>query len=211
MSRDGTFGGCAVHRIPLEPWLDFAEQREVVWKFVHYGLIIFSKACDLPLKSGRMTDIYINLRDARNNPEAINFIAGLYARPLRRLGIQRFIEVPDSVSCVAGPLAIETGLPYITIRKDAKPGRVSHARMIGNPEYGEEVAILDDVVTDGASKIEPYRECVRAGLHVKALVVLVDREEGWKERFAREGIELNVWAGIALCDVRRILTEKHTA
>ncbi|OGZ94966.1 MAG: hypothetical protein A2847_02210 [Candidatus Sungbacteria bacterium RIFCSPHIGHO2_01_FULL_50_25] len=200
-----------MHGIPLLPWLDSAKQREVVRMLVHYGLLRFSKAHDLVLKSGRTTDIYINLRDARNNPEAIKRIAGLFIHPLMHLGIQRFVEIPDSVSCFAGLLATETGLPYITVRKEAKPGRVSKPRVIGEAKSGEEVAILDDVVTDGASKIEPYRECVRAGLRVKALVVLVDREEGWREKFAAEGIDLHVWAGMTLCEVRRILAEESAA
>lgn len=190
---------------PVLPWLDPAEKKEVVDALIRWNLLRFSNKRDLPLKSGGTTDIYINLRDARNNPEAIRYIAQLFEIPLRRLPIRRFVEVPDSVSCFAGPISIATGLPYITVREQAKEGRVAKATMIGEARYGERVAILDDVVTNGASKIAAWRECVRAGLKPENLVVLVDREQGWQKKFAEENIRMNVWPGMTLHDVRRHL------
>lgn len=187
------------------PWLDPEEQEEVIRGLLRYELLKFSNKRDLPLKSGGKTDVYINLRDARNHPEAIGFISRFFANALWRLPITRFVEVPDAVSCFAGPISIMTGLPYLTIREQAKEGRVAKAKVIGSAEKGEEIAILDDVVTDGASKIEPYRECIRMGLTVHSLVVLVDREQGWKKKFAELGIDLEVWPGMTLHDVRRYL------
>jgi orotate phosphoribosyltransferase len=129
------------------PWLDPDEQKEVVSSLLEADLIKFSNARDLPLKSGGKTDIYINLRDARNRPYMIRYLAELYANPLRRLKAGRFIEVPDSVSCFAGPLSIETGIPYVTIREAPKEGRVAKAKSIGASRFGEAACIIDDVIT----------------------------------------------------------------
>ena len=142
--------------IPSSPWLSPDEQAWVVEQLLRFGLIKFDNQRRLPLKSGGKTDVYINLRDARNNPEAIDFIANLFAAPLRRLGLDRFVEVPDSVSCFAGPIAMKTGLPFLTIRGKAKEGRVADAKIIGTPRVGDQVGIMDDVITNGASKIVPY-------------------------------------------------------
>ncbi len=187
------------------PWLDPEEQEEVIRGLLHYELIRFSNKRDLPLKSGGKTDVYINLRDARNHPEAIGFVSRFFANPLRRLPIQRFVEVPDSVSCFAGTISQMTNLPYLTIREQAKESRVAKAKVIGSARFGDRVAILDDVVTDGASKIEPFREATRMGLKVSKLVVLVDRQQGWKKKFAELGMNLEVWPGMTLHDVRRYL------
>src|SRR3989344_1992924 len=184
-------------------WLFPEEQAEVVRCLLEGGLLKFDNGRKLPLKSVGMTDVYINLRDARDNSWAIKFIVNRYETTLRRLGVDRFVEVPDSVSCFAGPLSIATGIPCLTIREGAKEGRVSDAKMIGHPVFGETVCILDDVVTDGASKIVPYQVCVNTGMHVKALVVLVDRQQGWQKKFAEKGIQLPVWPGMTLHDVRR--------
>jgi orotidine-5'-phosphate decarboxylase len=186
----------------LTPW----EQREAIQLLLRYGLIKFSNKRDLPLKSGGKTDIYINLRDARNFPAAIEYIADLYANALRRLRLARFVEVPDAVSCFAGPIAIKTGLPYLTIREKAKEGRVAKADMIGSPNFGEYVGIFDDVITDGESKVAPYLKCKKAGLDPD-LIVLVDRQQGWRKKFEERGINMDVWPGMTLHDVRRFLIE----
>ncbi len=193
--------------IPSSSWLFPEEQAEIVRQLLRFGLLKFDNQRKLPLKSGGNTDVYINLRDARNNPEAISFIAELFAAPLRRLQLDRFVEVPDSVSCFAGPIAMETGLPFLTIRGEAKEGRVANAKIIGAPKVGDKVAIMDDVITNGASKIGPIQKCHELGLDPEALVVLVDRQQGWKEVLAKQGIQVPVWAGMTLDDVRRHLIQ----
>lgn len=189
-----------------EPWIPREFQGKVVRRLLDLGLIKFDNNRSLTLKSGLKTDIYINLRDARDNPEAIRFLSQLFAEPLRRLGVQRFVEVPDSVSCFAGPLAVRTDIPYLTIRESTKEGRVSNAKVIGHAHDGEAVCIIDDVITDGASKIVPYKQCLELGLNVSALVVLIDRQQNWQNNFIQAGMgSLPVWAGMTLHDVRREL------
>lgn len=187
------------------PWLTPWEQEEVIDALVRFGLIKFDNNRNLPLKSGGTTDIYINLREARRNPEALKFLAKVFANPLKRLGVEQFVEVPDSVSCFAGLVSVETGLPYITIREQAKEGRVAKAKVIGGAGPKARVAILDDVVTDGASKVVPYRECLGMVLDVLALVVLVDRQQGWRKNFKHNNINAGVWPGMTLHDVRQRL------
>lgn len=186
-------------------WLTPQEVAYVINELLQFGLIKYSNARDLPLKSGGKTDIYINLREARSNPDAIAFLATVFFNPLLRLGIERFVEVPDSVSCFAGPLAIKSGLPYITVRESAKEGRVAKAKVIGRAGRGEKVCIIDDVITDGASKLSPYKECLSMGVKLLPLVVLVDRQQGWEETFKKLGVQMNVWAGMTLHDVRKYL------
>jgi len=193
--------------IPKVPWLFQEEQRDVVARLLELKLLKFDNGRSLPLKKGGTTDVYINLRDARDNPEGIELVSGLFEIPLRRLNVKRFVEVPDSVSCFAGPLSLALRRSYLTIREQAKEGRVADATMIGHSSEGDEVAIIDDVITDGASKIVPWRECVRRGLTTRALVVLVDRQQGWQDKFAKEGINLPVWPGMTLHDVRRHLIQ----
>ena len=193
--------------IPQSHWLFPEEHRRVVSRLLELGLIKVDPMRQLPLKSGGKTDVYINLRDARDNPEAIQFLADLFRSPLQRLGVDRFIEVPDSVSCFAGPLAIEAGIPYLTIREQTKQGRVADAKVIGHAQNGERVVIIDDVITNGASKVEPHRVCVELGLNVGAMVVLVDRQQGWPEYLDQAGVDLSVWSGMTLHHVRRQLIE----
>lgn len=191
--------------IPQLPWLDPSEQKKLVARLLEHQLIKCSNERNLPLKSGGKTDVYINLREARNDPRAITLIARLFENPLRRLAPDRFIEVPDSVSCFAGPLAITTGIPYLTIREKPKEGRVAKSTVIGSSSFGSTAVIIDDVITDGESKIAPFYEAGSMGLEVNNLVVLVDRQQGWKKKFTEHSINLNVWPGMSLHDVRKLL------
>lgn len=190
---------------PQLPWLDPSEQQGLVARLLEHQLVKFSNARDLPLKSGGKTDVYINLRDARNDPRAIALITRAFENPLRRLNPDRFIEVPDAVSCFAGPLSVALGMKYITIRERPKEGRVAKATSIGSAPFGSSAVIFDDVVTDGESKIIPFQEARAMGLRVNNLVVLVDRQQGWKKKFAERGVDLNVWPGMTLHDVRKFL------
>jgi len=198
--------------IPMgSSWLFPEERPWVIQQLLNFGLIKYDNRRELPLKSGGKTDIYINLRDARNNPKAISFLATLFATSLQRLDatrdVSRFVEVPDSVSCFAGSLAVLVDMPYLTIREQGKEGRVADAKVIGTSIKGERVVILDDVITNGASKIIPHQKCAELGLDNQALVVLVDRQQGWQQHLLKAGIRMPVWAGMTLDDVRRYLIE----
>lgn len=187
------------------PWLEPHEQEAVVDRLYQWGLIKTDNTRSLPLKSGGMTDVYINLREARNIPEAIDYIASLYAIALRRLRPDRFMEVPHSVSCFAGPLSIKTGIPYMTIREEEKTGRVGNAKVIGKAPKGSTVAILDDVITDGASKVSAYKFLVENKLTPTDMIILVDRQQGWDDTFLQKGVNIDVWPAMTLHEVRKHL------
>lgn len=187
------------------PWLAPWEQDEVIKVLLRYGLIKFDNKRNLPLKGGGVTDIYINLRQARRHPPTLGFIADLFANPLRRMGAEQFYEIPDSVSCFAGLIADRTSLPYLTLREKAKEGRVAKADYIGEAAPGERVAGIDDVITDGESKAAPHFKARSMGLSILPFVVLVDRQQGWKQKFRELGIDVGVWPGMTLHDVRRYL------
>lgn len=187
----------------LTPW----ERKRVIEEMLYYELIEYSNSRNLPLKMGGKTDIYIKLRDARNDPNAIDFVANTYANPLLRLNPECFIEVPDAVSCFAGPLSIMTGIPYLTIREQAKEGRVAKAKVIGKARRGSWACTLDDVITNGDSKVAPYTEASALGLQMLPQIVLVDRQQGWEETFRKKNIPPDIWSGMTLHHIRRHLVE----
>ena len=190
-------------------WLTPGEQKEVIAKLVNDHLIKWSNKRDLPLKMGGFTDVYINLRDARNYPEMTCFLADLYTHPLRRLPVERFAEVPDAVSPIAGVISANTRIPLVTIRQKAKAGRVSKGLTIGDLRPGERMVIIDDVITDGESKIQPLSTLQSAAVNTMGIVVLVDRQQGWQKKLAEAGFgDVGVWPAMTLHDVRRFLIEE---
>jgi len=193
--------------VALNSWLIPEEQRQVIERLIHYGLITWDNSRTLILKSGGTTDIYVNLRNVRNNPKDVAYIARVFANAIFRLNPDRFIEVPDAITPYSSRIAEFVDLPYLTVRKEAKTGRVTDAKIIGEYKAGESVCIYDDVITDGASKIGPYQECLARDLKILPLIVLVDRQQGWRKKFVELGINMDVWPGMTLHDVRRFLIE----
>jgi len=59
--------------------------------------------------------------------------------------------------------------------------------------------VIDDIITDGASKLEAIESLEAAGLVVEDLVVLIDREQGGRERLAAKGYRLQAVLSISAC------------
>ena len=190
-------------------WLTQPEQEEAIEVGLGAELFKWDNNRGLKLKSGGMTDIYFNMREMRNTPTAIDFFADVYANALRRLRVDRLIEVPEAVSPLAGVISVKTGLPIVTVREEAKEGRVVSGKLIGTLRYGDRVAIVDDVITDGASKVAAILAARAAGAKVAALVVTVDRQQGWKKKLDAAGLgDVPVWPAMTLHDVRKRLIAK---
>jgi orotate phosphoribosyltransferase len=61
------------------------------------------------------------------------------------------------------------------------------------------VVLIDDIITDGASKLEAIAPLEEAGLVVRDLVILVDREQGGRELLAARGYTLHAVLTISQC------------
>jgi len=189
-------------------WLCPGEQEEAITLMLEGSLLKWDNKRNLPLKSGGKTDIYVNLRMMRGKPSAMKELARLYENPLRRLRVKRFVEVPEAVSPLADAISVATNIPMVTIREEAKEGRVVSGQLVGDLNPGDLVAIIDDVITDGASKIPALTTLRSAPANVAGMVVMVDRQQGWKKKLAAAGFgNVGVWPAMYLHDVRKFLVK----
>jgi orotidine-5'-phosphate decarboxylase len=189
-------------------WLTPGEQQEAIGQLLEGNLLKWDNtgALSLPLKNTGMTDIYVNMRDARSCPPVMRYLADIYTNTMRRLRVQRIMEIPDGISPMAALVSEMTGIPMVTVRPEAKPGRVVSGKLIGNLNYGELVAPMDDVVTDAGSKIPALVEARNHGARVASVVALVDRQGGWQKQLAEAGFGgTPFWFGMTLHDIRRFL------
>ncbi|KKU90219.1 MAG: hypothetical protein UY19_C0005G0022 [Candidatus Wolfebacteria bacterium GW2011_GWA2_47_9b] len=189
---------------PAGFFLDPSEQEQLVAGLVYYDMIKMDNSRRLPLANGGLTDIYINIRESRKFAEGVAFLSDRYAVALKRLGVNRIADVPLAVSNLSGSIQERLGIPAITIREEAKPGRATQGVIIGDMRPGEIIGMYDDVMTDGKSKIKPYYAITAKG-GTPYLVIMVDRMQGWRQKFTELGINLPTWAGTDLHTVRRHL------
>ena len=75
-------------------------------------------------------------------------------------------------------------------RKEAK-SYGTKAEIEGEYHAGETVVVIDDPATTGGSKFEAIEKLTGAGLVVKDVVVLIDRQSGAKESLAQAGYSMH--------------------
>lgn len=181
------------------------EERDVVIGMLfEFNLIKYDKGGKLPLAHGGTTDLYVNLRNARDDHEAMGFLSEVYVSMLKDRVPTRILEVPHAVTCFTQGICSDLRIPLVTMRTEVKANRVS-GELIGTILKGDAIALVDDVITDGASKIPALKLC-RERKATAALVVLVDREEGWQRVLEEAGFgDTEVFAGMILDHIRDYL------
>ncbi|MEP7071321.1 MAG: orotate phosphoribosyltransferase [Verrucomicrobiota bacterium] len=151
------------------------------------------------LASGAQSDLYIDARLTTLDPRGAQLIGALGWQLIK----ERRGQTGSAVNAIGGltlgadPVALGIGiaaraddpanqLQVFTVRKTAK----THGRnklIEGNFREGDTVVIVDDVITSGGSALQAVAAVEQAGGHVAFILVLVDREEGGREKIEAAG------------------------
>ena len=126
------------------------------------------------------------------------------AEVARGLKFDRFAAIPYAGLPIGVALALEMNRPLIYPRLEVKAHGTRRA-IEGAFEPGETVLLVDDLITRGDSKLEATRPLEAAGLTVRDVLVLIDREQGGAEDLSRHGYRLH--AVLTLTQVLDVLKE----
>ena len=146
------------------------------------------------LTSGKTSPYYIDLRIVPSFPEAFRRVCDLYVGLITEdLGVTNFDRIagiPTAGIPFASLIAYHLKKPFLYTRPRARlHGR--ERRVEGMMMPGDRVLLIDDLITTGRS-LSRAAEVIRAeGGVVTDAVVLLDREEGGKERLAKDNITLH--------------------
>lgn len=177
-------------------------------KFGAFKLKIHDINPDAPL-----SPFYIDLRLLRSFPDAKKKAVKAYVKLLRRLKFNVLADVPTAATPLVSSIADVLRVPQITPRMDKK-GHGTGAKVDGAYRKSQKTVVLDDLVTRARSKIEAIEVLEEAGLKVKDVVVLVDREQGGREDLEKEGYKLHAILGIRelfsyYADCKKISRKRH--
>jgi orotate phosphoribosyltransferase len=138
------------------------------------------------LASGKESTYYINSKKALFNSEAVRLLGDVLWDLTKDFDIQAMggLEVGAIPMSTAAALRYhEEGrtLEGFFVRKQAKE-HGSKQRVEGVVEPGMRVAMVDDVFTSGMSVLQAIEEVEKIGAKVVAVICIVDRLEGARER-----------------------------
>jgi orotate phosphoribosyltransferase len=155
-------------------------------KFGAFRLKLHEAQPDAPL-----SPIYIDLRVLQSYPDALDAAVAALRELIARDGLRftRYAGIPLAATPLTAVLSHVTRVPMITPREQKSHG--AGGTINGAYTPGETVLPVDDVISHAESKLEAIRVLEAAGLVVRDVAVLVDREQGGPEQLAAAGYTLH--------------------
>lgn len=143
---------------------------------------------DFVLSSGKRSRYYLDKWRFVTDPGLLREIARGLALLLPSPAPDRLAGVELGGVPLAAALALETGIPYLVVRREAK-GYGTGREVEGMMEAGERVVLVEDVLTTASQAITAAQRLARLGLQVVRVVYVVDREEGAEANLRGAGLE----------------------
>jgi orotate phosphoribosyltransferase len=147
---------------------------------------------DFVLRSGRRSRYYLDKYRFETEPELLGELGRRIGEAAVAPGRPDRLAGPElGAVALAASASLASGLPFLIVRKATKEYGTEKL-LEGVWEAGEEVCLVEDVVTSGGAAIAAVRALRAAGLECRRAVCVVDREEGGSDALAAEGVAVTV-------------------
>jgi len=180
----------------MQPMLTTDEARTALLDLLQKKSVFHG---EFTLSSGAKSNYYIDCRLTTFDPAGAWLVGQLMHALVRKEQAVRKVNVAavGGLTMGADPVALAVGM-YSYRARDASPLQVFSVRkspkahgqtklVEGNFKKGDTVVVVDDVVTRGESTIAAINAIEKEGGTVAFVAVLVDRQEGGREKIEAMG------------------------
>ena len=158
-------------------------KKEFFLECYKLGIIKFGR---FTLKSGIESPFYVDLRPLASDPKILKKLANYLLEMLPLDNFDIICGVPYAALPMATAMSLESYIPLIIKRKEAKS--YGTKKLIeGIYEKGQNCLLVEDVITSGKSLVETIDEVENEGIKVSDIVVVLDRQQGGKEKLEAKG------------------------
>ena len=176
-------------------------KKEFFLECYKLGIIKFGR---FTLKSGIESPFYVDLRPLASDPKILKKLANYLLEMLPLDNFDIICGVPYAALPMATAMSLESYLPLIIKRKEAKA--YGTKKLIeGIYEKDQNCLLVEDVITSGKSLVETIDEVENEGIKVSDIVVVLDRQQGGKEKLEAKGYKVHSLFNIS--EVVEILRE----
>jgi orotate phosphoribosyltransferase len=141
---------------------------------------------EFELSHGGTSDYYVDKYVFETDPDTLALIARAFGE---QVGETKLAGVALGAVPLAATTSVETGNPYVIVRKQAKEYGTGN-QIEGELADGEEVVVLEDIATTGQSAIDAVEALREVGATVSRVLVVVDRQEGAAGNLADHDVQL---------------------
>jgi uridine monophosphate synthetase len=153
------------------------------------------------IKSGALSPYYIDLACLLSSPKELCAVADAAANAVKQImateQITKLASIELKGALILPSIACKVDLPCVVVRKENKAYGVTGRTAGAEVAQGDSVLFFDDVVSEGLSKLEGIKPLEERGAHVRHLLVVVDREQGGREKLEKAGYRVHALAKIS--------------
>lgn len=143
---------------------------------------------DFTLRSGKKSKYYFDKYLFETQPDILEAMGQEIARRLPP-GTQRIAGPELGAVALAAAASLASKLPFFIVR-NAKKDYGTSKTIEGRLNSGDQVVLVEDIVTTGGQVIEAIKNIREAGATVTKVIVALDRLEGGKDNILAAAPEI---------------------
>lgn len=144
---------------------------------------------EFKLRSGLTSKEYFDKYRFESQPALLKQIA-VQLKPLIPKGTQVLAGLEMGGIPVATALSLESGIPAVFVRKEAKAYGTCRIAEGLESLKGVRVCVIEDVITTGGQVVISAEDLRKEGAIVESVLCVISRQQGGEENLAKAGLQM---------------------